>query len=237
MRKEFSTISSIDLHTLDSWQNALFITLDIDWCHDEVLAYSIDLLEQADVRATWFVTHDTPLLARLRTNPKFELGIHPNFNFLLDGDDRNGRTAGEVVDRLMELVPEARSVRSHSLTQSSRLMSIFKERGLLYECNSYQPFGFCEPWLTWHELVKVPHFWEDDLSLEYGIGLAVPDKGLAVFDFHPIHIFLNSGSLDAYENSREYHRKPGELESFRNDANGVCDWLLELIAGEYSSGF
>lgn len=49
----------------------------------------INLLKQADASANWFVTHDTPLQERLRSYPKFELEIHPNFNFLLQGDDCN----------------------------------------------------------------------------------------------------------------------------------------------------
>lgn len=232
MKRNFSTISSINLQNPGSWQDPVFITLDIDWCHDDVLAYSIDLLEQADASATWFVTHDTPLLERLRANPKFELGIHPNFNFLLQGDSRNGRDAEEVVDRMMEIVPEAISARSHSLLQSSRLMDLFKKKGLRYECNSYQPVEPCKPWLTWNNLVKVPHFWEDDLSLEYGIGMNFPDSGLAVFDFHPIHIFLNTANITHYENSRMYHDDPVMLTSLCKDSIGVSDWFLELISKE-----
>lgn len=233
MKRQFSTISSIDVQAPASWQGVFFITLDIDWCHDDILRYSIELLERVNVCATWFVTHDTPMLERLRANPKFELGIHPNFNFLMQGDGRNGRTAEEVIDRLMEVVPEAKSVRSHSLTQSSRLIELFREKGLCYECNSYQPFGLCEPWLTWNDLIKIPHFWEDDLSLEYDVKLHVPDKGLAVFDFHPIHVFLNSGNLAIYEKSADHHYNPEMLKNFRNHSNGVGDWFIELISGAH----
>jgi len=78
--------------------------------------------------ATWFVTHDTPLISRLRTNSKFELGIHPNFDFLIQGEPRNGGNAQEVVARLLEIVPEAKSVRSHSMTQSSRLLKCSRQQ-------------------------------------------------------------------------------------------------------------
>lgn len=46
--------------------NALYLTFDVDWACDEVLADTIDLVEEADVCATCFVTHDAPLLKRLR---------------------------------------------------------------------------------------------------------------------------------------------------------------------------
>lgn len=235
MKRKFSTISSIDLDKPHSWQDPSFITLDIDWCHDEVLAYSINLLEQADVSATWFVTHDTPLLERLRANPKFELGIHPNFNFLLQGDSRNGKDAEEVVDRLIKIVPEAISIRSHSLLQSSRLMELFKRKGFRYECNSYQPVEPCKPSLLWNHLVKVPHFWEDDFSLLYGVDLAIPEDGLTVYDFHPIHVFLNSPDMNIYNQSRKCHNFPEKLQKYRCDSTGVCNWFIELISMEYSN--
>ena len=60
-----------------TWESKLFITFDIDWAHDEVLSDTIDLIEQADVAATWFVTHDTTLLERLRNNPKIRIGHSP----------------------------------------------------------------------------------------------------------------------------------------------------------------
>jgi len=117
-------IKNINPNKPSTWEDYLFLTFDIDWAHDEVLSYTIDLVEEADVYATWFVTHDTPLLERLRENPKFELGIHPNFNNILAGkyDPDNGKSAEQVIDKLLSIVPEARSVRSHSLTQSSKLV-------------------------------------------------------------------------------------------------------------------
>ena len=51
----------------------IFLTFDIDWADDDVIGDTIDLVEKAEVKATWFVTHQTPLLDRLRDNPKFEL--------------------------------------------------------------------------------------------------------------------------------------------------------------------
>ncbi|MBK7450428.1 MAG: hypothetical protein IPJ47_13810, partial [Anaerolineales bacterium] len=104
------------------------MTFDIDWAHDDVLNDTIDLVEEANIAATWFVTHETPLLSRLRANSKFELGLHPNFNFLLEGDIRNGKNCHEVIDRMYAIVPEAVSARSHSMTQNSGILELFKSR-------------------------------------------------------------------------------------------------------------
>lgn len=237
MKNSFSTISSINLDDSQSWQDPLFITLDIDWCHDDVLSYSINLLEQADASATWFVTHDTPLLERLRTNPKFELGIHPNFNFLLQGDGRNGRDAEEVVDRVLEIVPEATSVRSHSMTQSSVLLNLFYQKGLRYDCNDFIPFqeNFqLRPYRIWNNLIKVPYSWEDDIACiknEHCLEMITNRvEGLNVFDFHPIHIFLNTNDLSVYESTRDIHNLPDKLSRVRWQKEGTQSWLEELLA-------
>lgn len=167
-RSCFKKISECRVDSFD--QGDIYLTFDIDWASDEVLSDTIELVEQADISATWFVTHDTAILSRLRANPKFELGIHPNFNFLFSGDFRNGRNVEEVLDKIHALVPEAKAVRSHSMTQNSRLMQLFVDRGLTYDCNHFIPEQsgiVLRPWLLWNGLIKVPHFWEDDAVCIY----------------------------------------------------------------------
>ena len=111
MKRKFSTISSIDLDKPRSWQDPSFITLDMDWCHDEVLYDTIHLLESSSVSATWFVTHKTKALERLRQNKNFEIGIHPNFNPLLAGDLANHRDAETILDQIFEIVPGSQVVK------------------------------------------------------------------------------------------------------------------------------
>jgi hypothetical protein len=230
----------INVDTLERHVEVIYLTFDIDWACDEVLADTIDLVEEADVCATWFVTHDTPLLKRLRDNPKFELGIHPNFNNILAGmpEHANGMSAEETVDRLLSLVPEAKSVRSHSMTQSSVLLKLFLDKGLTHDCNHFIPHQAgieLRPWYLWTDLIKVPYFWEDDASVIYGENLGeiaqlTQRKGLKVFDFHPIHVFLNTERMERYEESRPFHRLPEKLLSFRNNETlGVRTALKTLL--------
>ena len=40
-------------------------------------------------------------------------------------------------------------------------------------------------------------------------------EGLEVYLFHPIHVALNSNSLDFYENSREFHRNWNKIKSLK----------------------
>lgn len=201
-----------------------------------MLADTIDLVEQADVAATWFITHDTSLLQRLRENPNFELGIHPNFNFLLNGDPRNGESADKVVDLLLAIVPDAKSIRSHSTTQNSTLLQLFSDKGLTHDCNHFIPAQAgleLKPWYLWNGLIKVPYFWEDDAACLYAKNIPIENialqGGIKVFDFHPIHVFLNTENLDRYERSRDIHLKPEKLIKHRYSGEGTRTWLKTLL--------
>lgn len=220
------------------------ITFDVDWANDEVLADTIDLVARANASAVWFATHDTPLLKILMTNKKYEVGIHPNFNWLLQGDKRNGSTAEEVIERLLSIVPSAKSARSHSVTQSARLSEIYLHRGLTHESNDYIPAATgltLQPWSMGNGLIKVPYFWSDELVCFKGWTATMAEltgrPGLKVFNFHPIHVFLNTENLDRYERTRPLHHKPNELIKHRYEGEGTRTRLLELLklAGTISS--
>src|SRR5258708_1040997 len=110
MKFEFLRVKDLEQYK-NNFENKLFLTFDIDWASDEVLGYTLDLLEKYTICATFFVTHETPLLTRIRNNPRFEMGIHPNFNFILNGDSRYGKNPAEVIDYYLKMVPDAVSVR------------------------------------------------------------------------------------------------------------------------------
>jgi hypothetical protein len=234
--RQFVTVSSICPATRATWDGKTILTFDIDWACDEVIEETIDLVEQAKTPATWFITHDSPVLGRLRANPVFELGIHPNFLFLLDGDGRNGRNAEEVLDRLLTIVPEAKSVRCHSLVQSGRLLQLFAKKGLTHDCNAFIPARSAielKPWVAWFDIIQVPYGWEDDFTAAtnaWDDGTPPADSGLEGFDFHPIHVFLNTESLDRYEATRDLHREPALLLDKRHRGYGTRTALLEVLS-------
>jgi hypothetical protein len=106
--KEFSNISAIEPEVRATWISKVFLSFDIDWAHDDILADSINIVRDAGVASTWFVTHTTPLLQQLRNLNDAELGIHPNFNLLLDGKCLNsGNSAEKVIKNILSLVPVA----------------------------------------------------------------------------------------------------------------------------------
>ena len=198
-------IKDIDLG-YNGYEDDIFITFDLDWCSDEILSYTLDIIEAYNIKVTFFITHKTKLLKRMRANKDIELGIHPNFNPLLNGDFRYGKNIEEVVKFYMKIVPEAVSVRSHSMTQNSQILDVFEQNGLKYDCNTYIPFSSnisLKVYSHWTDyLIKVPYFWEDDVhcyyNWEWNIQPFLVRKGLKVFNFHPIHIFLNTEKIERY---------------------------------------
>ena len=218
-------IKDINSDDDSTWLDSIFLTIDVDWASDPVIEFTIELLNRYNLSATWFITHETDLISLLRSNPKFELGIHPNFNFLMNGDFRNGKNAFDVVERLMNIVPESKSVRSHSMTQSSVVLDLFKSFGLEYDCNHFIPFesGIClKPWRHWNGIQKVPYGWEDDVFMLDYAALDALDithrNGLKVFDFHPIHLFLNTETIARYESAKPYLQNYPDLIKFKNNA-------------------
>lgn len=231
--RRFSRIGDVRLEDPATWEGRVFLTFDIDWAHDDVVNDTIDLVEQAGVRATWFITHRSPVLDRLRSNPAFELGIHPNFlPLLMQGSAAQGETAAEVLDRLLEIVPEAKSVRTHSLVQSGRLLELYASRGMVFEASVHIPESgmTLRPWRDWFGVVRVPYGWEDDFWCDAGRpASAASEDGITGFDFHPIHVYLNTDALARYESARATFADPAGLRRHRAEGAGVRSKLLELL--------
>ncbi|MGB4101377.1 MAG: hypothetical protein WBK91_05675 [Alphaproteobacteria bacterium] len=231
----FDTISSIDPSCPASWHGKQFLTFDIDWAHDAVLANVIDLVTDAGVAATWFVTHATPLLARLRANPLFELGVHPNFNPLLVGEGGADNNAAGILEQICQIVPEARAVRSHSLVMSERLVDVFRDAGLQRVCNSFIPAesgATCVPWKLWDNMIVIPHCWQDNVAMRlHGVVQPPPPgHGLRVYDFHPIHVYLNTPTVATYEAARPFFQQPDMLARHRVvQERGTRDILRQIL--------
>jgi hypothetical protein len=121
----------------------------------------------------------------------------------------------------MGFVPDARSVRAHSLAQSSRLRALYSDRGLTHDSDCYIPYQVTPAQRAWTEagLVRVPFGWEDDVYLEEGEELCpqrlAATEGLVVLAFHPIHIFLNTDRMATYEQARPWFGDPARLAQMR----------------------
>ena len=105
----------------------IIFSCDIDWSSERVIEDTIGLFEKYQIKCTLFVTHKSKSIDLCNRN-LFEIGIHPNFNEnIVKGV---GLPAHENVKNLIRFYPEAKGVRSHSITSSGPLLEIFKKKAL-----------------------------------------------------------------------------------------------------------
>lgn len=203
------------------------VTLDVDWAEEEVLEASLGLLEKAGVKATFFATHESKVLADAEGD-QIEIGVHPNFN------DCEGRFE-EPMEKIMDLYPNAVGARSHSLFTSSHILTLYMKHGLRYESNVFLlDHPLPHPLLRFTELISIPFCWSDDKHFELerpfkgdAAGLGTP--GLKVLNFHPIHLFLNTKDLPHYESSRPHHPNPKAMRELINDGPGIATMFEEMM--------
>jgi len=190
---------NMDNSTLD-YQNHL--TFDIDWAPDISINEIRKIINSAGIKATFFITHKSDILKDL-IEDGHELGIHPNF---LVGSSQ-GDTPEKAIEFLLNIVPEARALRTHALVQSSPLLQlIFSKFPQLKYDFSILMYNF--PFIgkfNWQfegtQFKRLNYNWEDDAAF-YHEGfkwncLYFPGK-LNIYDFHPIHVHLNSKDITPY---------------------------------------
>ena len=242
-----------------NWDRSV-ITLDIDWAADWIIDRIAEQLVSRRVKATWFATHRSPGIERLLAERDlFEVGIHPNF---LAGST-HGDTEEEVIRTVLGWFPEAGSCRMHSLHHSERLLQTLTEQHeLSADCSIYlRSWDHIRPFSVRYseggrELVRIPHFFQDNMDMNHPITWQLDDsafqrEGLKVFNFHPIHLALNSANIRPYEAVRSKYplntvteeqlaayRKPGPgASSLFTDLLGALQggetWTIAEIAEEY----
>ena len=117
--------------------NDYVLTIDVDWAPDWAIAEVADILIENNVKATWFITHDSQELKRLFDyTDLFEIGLHPNF----DESSTQGKTPEEIMNYLQKIAPHANSVRTHGLVQSSQLLKMMREKfNIIYDVSLLLP--------------------------------------------------------------------------------------------------
>lgn len=222
------------------------ISIDIDWAPDFAIEAVANKLIDCQVKCTWFVTHNSAAIKKLAQNSLFELGIHPNFFPL----STQGNNEDEIIQFCLDIVPGAKSVRTHALFQSSRLLKKLREdHGLLIDSSIFLPYTpNILPHLVSYShyskpLVRIPYFWEDDLECYR------PDKnwgfdnerffcqGLKIFNFHPTYIYLNIDEMNGYEKLKtdKCSKKPlnqlkeEEFLEYKNMGKGAGTLFNKLV--------
>src|SRR5262245_37809023 len=104
------------------------MTTDIDWASEYCICELRSILEGFGVRPTVFVTHRSVEIDRWELA---ELGIHPNF---LPGST-HGLSVPDVIDHVLQIVPSAKTFRSHCFFDNTHVTRAIRERGILYDSN------------------------------------------------------------------------------------------------------
>jgi hypothetical protein len=197
------------------------VTIDIEWAPDPVLADTLELLDEYDVAATLFSTHDDPFDVS-----GHERAIHPNF----EGDLNSEAT----IDELLELYPDTIGIRSHRLAISSPLRAKLGEKGMKYESN-YMMYRVSDlsPFQMPAGITQFPIYWMDDVWFHNrtnnpDVDTLVSVDGLTVFDFHPPHIYYNTPSPEYYKKHKDtFWESPNE--NLRYQGTGVRDVFVALL--------
>ena len=204
--------------------DAVCLTLDVDWAPDEVIVECVAALDHAGTRATFFATHDSELLRDLAEAGVHEVGVHPNFDAGPDGG----------LPELLRLYPRAVGGRSHRLHVSSEVLQVYRAHGLRYESNIYLPWHpQLRPVARFADLISIPFYWSDDKHLELGRPLelgavGLDTVGLKVLNFHPVHVFLNTETPDHYARLKHADQQPDVLAGERG-ARGIGDLFAAVL--------
>lgn len=222
------------------------LTFDIDWAPDWCVEDILDLLNNYKVKATFFITHPSPTIERI-SSEGHEVGLHPNF---LPGSSHGG-SVKEIMEYGLRLYPNARVIRAHGLVQSSHLLeTIFTEfSSLQYDLSQYAhalPSPVMTKWkYNQADFHRITYNWEDDFYFYHPKflwdGSGIP--GDVIFDFHPIHIALNSNGPAQYsalksetQNEALFSLSRDRVEGFRNNGGGSSTMLKAVLeSGDFST--
>lgn len=224
------------------------LTFDVDWAPDWVLEAVFKQLEKYNIRSTWFLTHQSEYIDYLKSQTHLvETGIHPNFL----PNSSQGNSYDKVFNNLLKWFPGSQIMRSHSLYQSEKLLGIANNKyGIKIDCSLY--LRGCSN-ITSHSiryvpngklLWRVPHFYQDNMDIMHNTpfhleNINIESEGLKVFNFHPIHIVLNTNKGENYNRFKSElgieNASIDNIAQFINKGAGVktlfnelCNYLTDI---------
>lgn len=213
-------------------QPAFCFTSDIDWAPESMIDECLGRFRSAGVPVTPFVTHRSEVLARAFRGRESEAGLHPNFG----PQSTHGTSIDSVVDHVVDLWPAASAFRSHGYQDSSLISHTLYERGLRYDsnlCLHLQPN--LVPLRHWTGLTRFPVFMDDSVIAfrgeQWGLDSFIESlrtPGLKIFNFHPVHVCLNTPVYSYYEERRS--RANDDWRGLVFGGAGVRTLLDELLA-------
>lgn len=218
----------------------LVITSDTDFVSDEILSYAYSTL--ADTPCTFFVTGNSHYVATtMSQNKLWEVEPHPNFT--------GGSTHGDTIDRVFDTVDSfnvnGEGFRCHRYFYSNDVAERFAHIGYKYSSNVCTDLQCLPPFMARCGLIEFPIFFEDGGFLKYHgtpnfqtvlARMKNPD-GIYIFNFHPIHIALNSCDFgtsralkDSLSSAQYRALSMQDIFKVRNSKKyGISDLLNDLL--------
>jgi hypothetical protein len=208
-------------------------TVDIDWAPEEVIADTVDLFEKYSVKCTFFSTHHSRVLTSC-SRKLFEVAVHPDFSPVFDG--RTDKSIYDILDDILDIHPAAKGIRTHHLISSIDLLQKYADKKLTYESSILLPYQEnLKPFTLWNGLIRIPFNWEDDVHWSYGYSFDTvefinKENELNVFNFHPIHIYLNTENKFRYYEAKKHYNNPAKLKELKNtEMKGTRDFFIMLL--------
>ncbi len=221
------------------------LTFDIDWAPDICIDYILGKLRKQKIKSTFFITHKTDIIDEIRKDGH-NIGIHPNF---LRGSTQ-GNSEFEIVRNLLNIVPDAKLMRSHSLYSSSvlfnKIFSQFSQLTMDLTLFTYK-FPYVKRFIHHYEnanVERINYNWEDDVAFNdrnFNWKKLILFGKINILNFHPIHIFLNSNNMKNYNNLRKKNNDKLQdlnykaIEKYRNKLAGTETFLDNLINSNFKN--
>ncbi|MBR0801193.1 methyltransferase domain-containing protein [Bradyrhizobium jicamae] len=215
-------------------------TSDMDWADEAAIAACFSVFDEFEVPLTPFITNKSPYIEKRFSRWMQRVGVHPNF---LEGST-HGKTASEVCRHMQSLNPVANFYRSHHFYGTSNVADQFKASGYEFDSNlSLFPQADIKPLLHSSGLVRYPVFFGDGMWFtqfpDRDVSELIPllaTPGLKIFNFHPIHVALNTPNAAHYKTYRETGQPWQDHVASGNGARTNLIQLLRTIRSIVSLG-
>lgn len=215
------------------------ITFDTDHMNEARMAEFLERIRFPGAGTFFCTQHYTCL-----ESTSHELAPHP---ILEAGEDWSAE-----LQRMRQLFPSAIGWRSHSCVFSHLLAEWLSTNGYRYVStndqfgqNGIQPVR--HPWGLWH----FPIFYMDNMDFsssvfwagedggpfsESFVDKALKHDGVYVFDFHPIHLLLNSPDREYYFSVRDRFKAGEDIDRLTFKGPGTATFFERLSTGMERSG-
>lgn len=193
------------------------ITFSTDWAPAPVLQYTLDILDEYGVPATFFCTDDLSQRGFPHTKVCHELAIHPHIVLPCP-------RYGSVIRRMKDLFPDAVGSRSHRFITGTPVLRALSQNGILYDSSIFTCYTHIEPFMQHYGILQIPVWFSDDIAIRNGsvaynsIPLSALNDSyrLHVLNFHPVHVYLNTRRHRTYEDAKPFYQTPHKLLQYRN---------------------